>query len=276
MMITRRPSPHLRPFVKAIWAGDGLASVAASAAKRERVLPTGTMHLVFRLGDDPLHLFDDENDPVGRTVGHAIIGGARSAFYVRDISRPARSVGVQFHPGAAAQLLGVPANELMERHTPLEDLWGRTSSEMRERLALASSPDRAIDLLESFLTERLGLVRESHPSVAKALELFAVTADVRQAVTASGYSHRQFIALFRHAVGLTPKIYCRILRFQGAIARVAEGPARSWADLAMAAGYSDQAHFNREFREFSGITPGRYRDLAPIWSHHVPIRVPPR
>src|SRR5690606_32517985 len=64
-------------------------------------------------------------------------------------------------------------------------------------------------------------------------------------VARSGYSHRRFIWLFRNAAGMTPKLYCRVLRFQAILKRVATNPSVSWADLAMESGYSDQSHFNR-------------------------------
>ncbi|WXA91049.1 helix-turn-helix domain-containing protein [Pendulispora brunnea] len=239
-------------------------------AEREYMLPTGAMHLVFCL-DAPLHLYDDPQDPTGHILGHSVIGGARSTFYVKDVSRPTRSVGAQFRPGAAELLLGVPADALMERHTRLEDLWGRGAGEYRERLLEARSPEAAVDLMESLLTARLAQRRMLHPCVAGALELFGDTADVRAVVDASGYSHRRFIALFREAVGLTPKVFCRIQRFQRALAWVASEHNASWADLALRAGYADQAHFNRDFREFAGVSPGIYRELAPVSRQHVPI-----
>jgi AraC-like DNA-binding protein len=90
-------------------------------------------------------------------------------------------------------------------------------------------------------------------------------------VKENGYSHRRFIELFRRAVGLTPKLYSRVSRFQAAIERIGADPAVSWIELALAAGYSDQAHFNREFREFAGITPGEYRSASPTHGLHVPI-----
>jgi AraC-like DNA-binding protein len=67
-------------------------------------------------------------------------------------------------------------------------------------------------------------------------------------------------------------VYCRVRRFQRALGVAAAKGNASWADLALAAGYSDQSHFNREFLEFAGIPPGRYRAIAPLWSNHVPIR----
>jgi AraC-like DNA-binding protein len=91
-------------------------------------------------------------------------------------------------------------------------------------------------------------------------------------VKESGYSHRRFIELFRRTLGLTPKLYCRVLRFQEALERGAATRAASWVDVALDAGYSDQAHFNREFLEFAGVTPGQYREISPAFSHHVAIR----
>jgi AraC-like DNA-binding protein len=241
------------------------------AADRERVLPTGGMHLVFRLSDHPLRLFNDIHDPTGYRVGHTIVGGARATFYVREISEPVRSVGAQLHPGAADLLFGVPADELAGRHTPLEDLWGRSAIEARERLMEADGPERQLDMLELLLAERLPAVRGLHPAVAHALGRFMTTVDVRQVVKESGYSHRRFIALFHRELGLTPKVYCRLLRFQGALEQVAATPAVSLVEVALDAGYSDQAHFTREFQEFAGLAPGAYRELSPAFPHHVPI-----
>jgi AraC-like DNA-binding protein len=65
-----------------------------------------------------------------------------------------------------------------------------------------------------------------------------------------------------------------VLRFQRALERANAEPSRSWAELAHTAGYSDQPHLNRDFRELAGISPGRYRELAPAKPNHVPIRSP--
>ena len=274
MMLRRLPGPRLRPFIKILWASDPTAASLPVRADRERVLPTGDMHLVFRLSDHPLRLFNEITDPLGYRVGYTIVGGARAAFYVREISGPVCSVGAQLHPGTAELLFGAPAGELAGRHTPLEDLWGSYVEEVRERLMESGGPHRQLDLLESLLAERLPTVRALHPAVAQALSRFRASADVGQAVKESGYSHRRFIALFHDGLGLTPKLYCRLRRFQGALDQIAVRPAASLVDVALEAGYSDQAHFNREFREFAGVSPGKYRELSPAFPHHVPVPDP--
>jgi AraC-like DNA-binding protein len=243
------------------------------AAERERVLPTGAMHFAVRLSDAPLRLFGRPDDATGYTVGHAVVGGARTTAYLRDISVPSRSVGAQLHPGACEILFGIPAGELSERHTPLEAIWGSgAASELRERLLAAGSLQQQLELFESALAARLPRVRGVHPAVAHALERFAGSGDVGQVVRETGYSHRRFLALFRETVGLAPKVYCRILRFQQAVQRLAPGVNVAPIEVALEAGYSDQSHLNREFREFSGLTPGEYRKASPLWPSHVPLR----
>lgn len=271
MYLQRQPRPSLRPFVRTLWASNGGESRPSAATARERVLPTGDMHLVFRLGDDPLRLFDDVDDRTGRTVGRAVVGGARAACYLREVVSPTCSVGAQLRPGASSLLFGVPADELAGRHTPLDDLWPGAASRIREQLHEARRPERQLDLFEALLEARLPVVRGLHPAVAQALAQFRTAPDVRAAVAATGYSHRAFTTMFRRDVGLAPKRYCRVLRFQRVLARAAADPTASWADLALDAGYSDQPHFNRDFREFAGVTPGEYRRLSPRFVHHVAV-----
>jgi hypothetical protein len=192
MIFQRDPRPALRPFVKALWAADRTAPPAGRSPGRERVLPTGDTHIAFRLSDQPVCLFDSPNAPDGRRIGQAVVGGARGAFYVRDTAPAGRTVGVQLHAGAAQVLFGFPADALAGRHTPLEELWGRSAARVRERLQEASGLAEQLDILESVLAERLPRVRGVHPAVAQALASFRATPSVGAAVRESGYSHRRF------------------------------------------------------------------------------------
>jgi AraC-like DNA-binding protein len=232
-------------------------------------------HLALRLGSTPLCVFDSVDASVSRTVSTAVVGGARASFYVRDVSQAVSTVGAMLEPGAASLLLGVPAEELAGHHTPLDALWGSTVESMRAQLAEAPSLPARLTLFERLLSARLPRLRGLHPAVAEGLMRLAHEADVAAAVAASGYSHRRFTTLFRAAVGLPPKLFCRVQRFTRALREAEAGSTHarphSWSALALAAGYSDQAHFNRDFREFTGLTPGRYRALAPTFAHHVPL-----
>lgn len=265
MRVQRPPRAELRPFVTTLWAEDPDALPAAAA--RECVLPTGALHLVFRL-DEPLRVYADPADLAGRVVGTALVGGARASAYVRDVSRPGRSVGALLHPGAAQAVLGAPGGALAGRHTDLSDLWPDAGA-IHAWLGEAATPAARLDRFEAVLRARLPRARGLHPAVAFALERFASGREVAPVAAASGYSQRRLSGLFREAVGLSPKRYCRVRRLQDALRFAAAGSA--WAEVALAAGYSDQAHLVREFRELTGLSPGAYRAAAPRSPSHVPL-----
>lgn len=272
-MLRRAPSADLAPFVKTIWLSDDtLVTAPPHGPLREFALPTGHTHLAIRLSDDPLRLFDDSDDAVGRVLSHAVVGGARASHYVRDVSKPVHAVGAQLLPGATSALFGVPEDALAGRHTAFEDLVGRTAVEtMRSRLVAERSPHARLDLFEAMLRARVRAACAIHPAVAHALARLEGTSSIATVAEESGYSHRRFIALFRGAVGLTPKVFVRVQRFERALALRARRPGIGWASLAASMGYADQAHFTRDFREFAGVTPTYYARVAPVHVHHVPI-----
>lgn len=271
MSVKRLPIPALRPFLALVWASDSAATELYGQPAREHVLPNGMMHIVFRLTDYPLRILGSQNDPQGQPVGCSIIGGARSRFYIRELSAPSCSVGAVLRPGAAEILFDTTADELAERHTPLEELWGASTRSVRERLLEAKNAEDRLAVLEATLAARLPRVRSLHPAIASVINKMHSLQSVEAAVQQSGVSHRQFIAHFRRAVGLAPKTYLRVLRFQRALQSFKQGKAISLVSVAAEAGYSDQAHFNRDFLEFTGVTPTTFQRLSSSELNHLPV-----
>ena len=269
-MISRPPIAALQPFVQRIWAtrrGEDLP-----VARREFVLPTGFVHLSLRLEGPGLRIYADEASGEPVDLGRAVVGGPRTRHYVRDVSEPVESVGALLHAGAAPLLFGVPADALAERHTPLEQLWGRFTREAISRLSEATTSAARLEVLEALLLERLTAGAAPPAVIAFATRALEGGMDVASVVARSGYSHRHFIALFKAAVGLTPKAFARVRRFGSALNRLAADPVREVADIAWSGGFSDQAHFTREFRAFTGLSPCQYRRVRPAQIHHVPVR----
>jgi AraC-like DNA-binding protein len=164
--------------------------------------------------------------------------------------------GVRFRPGMAGEFLGVSPAELTDRAVPLEDLLGQQARELQSKLAAV--PDRA-GALGAFLR-----VPERPPDlVRRAIEAMVEArgvADLDRIAAQSHLSPRQFRRRCLEASGLTPKHLCRVLRFRYAasVAAVSMGkpaPRADWAQIAADAGYFDQAHLIRDFREFTGRTP---------------------
>ena len=262
------PSPLLAPFVGRLWLSG---SAPGWPAAREHILPTGQMHLVFRLEGPGLRVFQDGADLVGQRYPGPVIGGARSRFYIKEAGVAVVTIGAELLPGAAQALFGVSAEDLAGGHTSLSALWGAHSDSVLNQLAEAGEADAQLALLDKLLCARLPSLRGLHPRVAHSLTQFRLDARIGAMVERSAYSHRAFNALFKEAVGLTPKRYARLLRFQHMLERLRSASGVSLSDLALAAGYSDQAHMNREFREFAGVTPLQYRALAPSSANHLTL-----
>ncbi len=271
MMIYRNPSTALQPYVSCLWADEPLHPPPAGQSQREHVLPTGHMHLVFRFSDAPLRLFASEGDTRGWELGVAVVGGARDVFYVKDVSKPSATVGCMLRPGAALALFGVAAHEISGAHTRLDDLWGAAVAQIQMRLMAASTPQQRLAILEQALAARLSERCRLPTRWLHALQHFDANMPVAALVRSSGLSHRYFNALFLNAVGLTPKRYARVQRMQQAIRRIQMAPQTQGIEIALDAGYSDQAHWCREFRAMCGVTPTQYLERAPTQANHVPV-----
>ncbi|WP_342316574.1 helix-turn-helix transcriptional regulator [Lysobacter sp. FW306-1B-D06B] len=259
-----RPIAALRPFVQAVWSREASLHVAPH---REHVLPSGTMHLSVRL-DAPLRLYRDASDAHGRCAGTATLAGARDGFYAKHVDGAA-SVGAVLRPGAMQALFGCDADALQGQHVALEDLWNPLDVErLRDRLACADGAEHRAIVLQQALLAQVRPIRAMHPAIARAMQTLRQGRLVRETVADSGLSHRHFLLRFRAATGLSPKEYARVLRFRRALALM---PERALADVAFAAGYSDQAHLGREFRALSGLTPQTYRAGNPAGGRHVEV-----
>lgn len=267
----RPPVAPLRGLVSAVWAQDAPAPSARPAAARERVLPSGATHIALRIGGAPLLLFDDTADTRGHRLGHAVVGGARTSYHVRDVSQPAASVGAMLRPGAAQVLLGVPEAALAGHHTPLEQLLPAGDVDaLLARLHAAADAATRLAWFEHWLMARAcGWPQALHPGLVRSLRGRLQDASVAEQVSASGLSHRHYIALFRQATGLAPREWLGLQRFSRALALAAD-PALGWADIAAASGYADQAHLANSFRAVAGLTPTDWRRHAdPAAPRHV-------
>jgi methylphosphotriester-DNA--protein-cysteine methyltransferase len=147
---------------------------------------------------------------------------------------------------------------------------------LRDRLLEAKTPEAKFHSLEQTLLAQVARPLDRHPAVSLALKEFQSGPQPRPVsavVEDIGLSQRRFIQLFSEEVGLTPKLFCRIQRFQEVLCLLEKGAPLHWTELALACGYFDQAHFIHDFQAFSGLNPTAY--LAQRGQHHrshVPIQ----
>ena len=263
------PGPPLGDFISRFWLCSD-----KPAHGRERIMPSGTIELVFNLCDDEIRIYDPAHHDRCTRFSGAVVSGAYSTFFVIDPLQHASIVGVHFRPGGAFPFLGVPAGELANTHIDLATLWGPLAGQLRERLR-AATPAQRFSVLEAALVSRLHHPPERHDAVSVALTSFEqidAEVKVRDVARRVGLSQRRFIQVFAAEVGLTPKLYYRIRRFHQAQRLVRKAPAPDWATVAAECGYFDQSHLIRDFCAFSGLSPMVY--LGQRSEHVLPNHVP--
>lgn len=226
---------------------------AGGPTHRSRALPRGAATVIIDLSPRQ-HVDFYAADGITRLdVPAAFIAGTGSVSYITQIDSTQTVLTIHFRPGAT---VSIGLSELENSCAGLADVWGAAGAELHDRLLNTLSVRSRIALVEDFLLAR---IRPRHADVDAVLAAAEHDPSMRvaQAVALTGLSPKRLIGLFRAEVGLTPKSYLRVRRLQAAL-RLLDGGASRGADVAATLGYFDQAHFTREFRAFTAMTPTQY------------------
>jgi AraC-like DNA-binding protein len=254
------PDPPLAACVEMFWYVAGRADFA-----RDRRLPGGKTHLLFNLGTAPT-LFAREPQGTARRFPTCWIAGQQRSYIETGSHGDTVLLGAQFRSHGAYRLLHIGQHELCDQVIEMEALLGDRILRLRERLLHAPSPQACFGLLEHWLTGLLSNGADIHPAVLATSRVaaadpghLAVAALSRQL----GFSKEHLIRRFRTQIGLTPKAYANVLRFNQALALARERTA-SWSEIAQTCGYYDQAHLVGDFQRYAGRAPSSLlRDRMP-------------
>lgn len=260
-MLEAQPAPDLADVVECYWEGWG-----DIPPLREKILPRTSVELMFNLkGRHRILELDGRVGEIGQDRGW--LSGMQRRFMLIETFEGSHFVAARLRPWGAWRLLREPMREVSGRVPRIGDLWGNASQSMQDRLLSAPNPFARFDLLEAELRRRL----DQHPRhdagvVEASRRLQGSQGRLRIDVLCRdlGTSRATLSRKFRDQVGLTPKTYARVVRIDALMAHLASHGPDQWAMLAEDFGYHDQAHLNRDFREFCGATPEEYlRRAAP-------------
>ncbi|TQM15339.1 helix-turn-helix transcriptional regulator [Pseudonocardia kunmingensis] len=250
--ITWRQSA-LAGLVESVWLFDGTLG-----RRRERHYPTGELDLIVQLGA-PFRVV--EGQPAATCPPSLLAGLAVAPLVIETPAPRSRVLGVRLRPAGAFSLFGVPLRELTGATANLQDLIGGESRRLAERLDEASSDEARVLLLGGWITERLAGRPGTDPRIAHAVSMIESTggkAPIGDVLRRIDASPTRFTSLFEEQVGVKPKLFARIVRFRRSAAALRSGTG-SFGRLALAHGYYDQSHMNADFRQFAGMSPGRFR-----------------
>jgi AraC-like DNA-binding protein len=175
---------------------------------------------------------------------------------------PARLIAASLYPAHAGPILGLPARRSRWRVVSLDEVIAARAEELAKRLEESPSITGRFLIFEDFLRDRLRRSRlAANPAVCRAVRRLLDSAGqvtVRSVSHELGCSPRYLELRMQEQAGLSPKRLARLVRFARAIEAIRTGRAIDWLRLAAACGYYDQAHFNRDFRQFTGVTPTEF------------------
>ena len=251
-LATRASAPALHPCVPAY---VGYEECSRQPLSRLEV-PHPNITVIINLGA-PLAVHAPALERPGATYRSFAAGLYDTVAMTRNTGDSA-GIELNLTPLGMWQLLGVPMHELANRAVELETLFGRSLRPLIDALLNTPSWDGRFDMLDAALTARLARsarppapVRWAWTELQRAPRETSVDAIARELQ----WSRRRLVAAFREHVGMTPKMFSRVVRFDRAVRRVRGGSRVRWSAIALECGYADQAHLCREFAEFAGMTP---------------------
>ena len=254
-MWTTTPHDALRPYITLYCGYQELV-----AAGRRMEVPHPNVVLVIGLGAT-LRVVDPRR-PADATIERlAFTAGVHDAAVFTESTEPTRGLQVNLTPIGAYLLFRVPMDSLANRVVALDDVFGVEARRLVERLQEAPDWSRCFDILDEAILKRVTTARAPNPLVVRASRVLRATrgaASIARLARDLACSQRHLIATFRAQIGVTPKTYARIVRFDHAVKQLRRPDGLRWAEIADASGYYDQAHLIRDFHEFAGLTPGEF------------------
>ena len=240
----------------------------------DRFLPDGNTEIIIDFDDRPQHIYDNQTLKEKQACHHVWASGVRTEFITIPSGRHAAMFIISFKKGMAYPFFPLPMNEMADRVVDADLLWRNDFALLRERLLEIDEINLKFEAVESFLLRNFQTRFVLNPAVE-----FALTEIIRRPDQINlarmnqniGYSQKHFIDMFKRQVGITPKAYLRIIRFQTAIREIEQRKEVNWAIISQDCGFYDQAHFINDFKFFSGFTPEEYVRRKNDILNYVPV-----
>ena len=243
------PSPLLSRYVKYYWVlkTDGIEPVLI------QTIPSGCVHLVFHRGDN-LNIQSKGWQPKNFVRGQFSISGDLISKGNIDM------IAIIFHPLGLNPFVRCPMSELYNRYVDVEDLEDAELNHLKRIVSSEREAQVCIQQIESFLMRRLVDIGHNYNRIESVIRLIAnyPQTDVDTLAKDACLGYRQFKRIFTEYVGMNPKEYYKVIRFQRILYMLQDNPEMEFTDLSYLCGFYDLSHLVKDFREFSGCSPTQY------------------
>lgn len=249
------PSNDLAEFVKCYWT---LESLKEKTPARNTIVPDGCMKLIFHYGDLYRHYPENE---ISQTLPRCFLIGQLTRPYVVEPTGITGTFFVCFHPNGFLPFTTIAIKEMENTAVTLKKLFGNDGQRIEQKILNANSTSEKINLVETFLLNQLTdeinaehIVKSTVETILAANGQFSVNEFSQQ----NNVNRRQLVRKFSTAIGLSPKQLSKIIRIQATLKALLTKEVTSLTDLAYENDYFDQAHFIKDFKEFTGLTPKEF------------------
>lgn len=253
-------SPHadLASFVNCYWE---LEVEADPDVQKQRIIPDGYIEMFFILGDD-VKRFVTDTDYILQPRA-MILGQITEPFYIQPTGY-VQTFAIRFYPYGFANFVRVPLKDLVNKETPLEELFPG-SAVLQKKIENAGNTQERIAVIENYLRGLLTEETTVDSIVKNTVDTLLNTkgnASISAILQENRINRRQLERKFFQQMGLSPKQLGKVIRLQYALQRLVNRQAGNLTEIAYDSDYYDQAHFTRDFREFTGISPKDFPDDA--------------
>jgi AraC-like DNA-binding protein len=249
------PSEMLQPFVKCFWT---LEAPAAETEERQRIVPDGCMEMIFHYGDLYRQYFPNGDHII---QPRCFVFGQISNYLEIAPTGVSAIFSVRFHPDGFVPFINLPLFQIEDRAVPLAELFGNEGIALSEAVLTAPDAQSRMMLIEQFLLSRLQTPQTADRITKDCVEVMLLSQgqlSVDDVADKLQVNRRQLERKFSSAIGMSPKQLLRVIRLQAAIKMLEKKQFTSLTSLAYENGYFDQAHFIKDFKDFTGVSPKQF------------------
>lgn len=253
---TFEPSHDLAPLIKCYWT---LEVPAEASGQKQRIVPDGCFELAFILGDDIKRYTTEEAFILQPRA--MVLGQITEPFFIEPTGY-VNSFAVRFYPYGFSNFVKTSFKALRNKETPIDQLFERKMAhELEEKIIQAESTSERIKIVEDFLLKLLkdqDTIDDIVKSTVEALFQTKGSQAIHNIMKDDGSSRRSMERKFMKQIGISPKQLGKIIRLQSALKLLLAEESDSLTKIAYEAEYYDQAHFTKDFKEFTGVNPKEY------------------
>jgi AraC-like DNA-binding protein len=257
-------SPPLTEYIQSLWAMEPDSGNEEEAYPRSQIMPDGIVEIVFHYGD-PFYTYQDgvrflqpDNFAISMMKKYVEIESSGKTGFI----------AARFFPWGAYHFFNEPVQNFLDQTIDAVQLWGDDSRKIIEALKVPGTMEQRFKLAERFLLDRLQQFRKQDTQTDEAIKLIRREKgrlSIEEAGSQTGFSKKQLERKFLSSVGTTPKVFSRICRFLNICRHLEDFKGKNLTELTYECGFYDQAHFIKEFKEFSGFTPKAFFEKENVY-----------